>query len=224
MKFEILYPQAYPMAKFTLANREVIHAESSSLVALAGEIHVDTHFRGSQIRPHVHGAPGAETVFIHTFRALEEGAEILLASRIPGELTLETIPPAPAALVISPQAFLAATEKILIDNIIRGSGAYSARQGLHLLHCTGEGKVLLAVSGALHRVTLTGEPPLFLRASHLAGFTEGVRFRFRQVGGIRTTQILGELLDLQGAGTVLVQSRAWRPAGPAPGEPREGHA
>ena len=70
--------------------------------------------------------------------------------------------------------------------------------------------MLLSSFGAIHDVSLSQGEKFTVDTGHLVAFTEGIGFKVRKVGGIKSTLFSGEglVVDLTGPGRVLMQSRS----------------
>lgn len=91
-----------------------------------------------------------------------------------------------------------------------GAKTFFASEGLIMLRTSGTGKMLVSSYGAIHEMTLAAGERHTVDTGHLVAFTEGIGFRVRQVGGLKSTLFSGEglVVDLTGPGRVLLQSRS----------------
>lgn len=70
--------------------------------------------------------------------------------------------------------------------------------------------MLVSSYGAIHDAELKAGQRYTLYSGHLVAFTEGMDFRVRKVGGLKSTLFSGEglVVDLTGPGRLLMQSRS----------------
>ncbi len=79
-----------------------------------------------------------------------------------------------------------------------------------MLHASGQGKLVLSSYGAIHEVNLPAGQTYTIDTGHLVAFTEGMGFKVRRIGGLKSTLFSGEglVVDLTGPGRVLMQTRS----------------
>ncbi len=90
-----------------------------------------------------------------------------------------------------------------------GARTFFGSEGLFLLKATGRGPVVFSSYGAIHAVELGGSPYV-VDTGHVVGFTEGLTFDVRRVGGWKSTIFSGEglICEFRGTGTVYLQTRS----------------
>lgn len=78
-----------------------------------------------------------------------------------------------------------------------------------MLRARGRGQMLVSSYGAIHDMELASDQRYTVDSGHLVAFTEGMDFRVRKVGGLKSILFSGEGLvgDLTGPGRLLMQSR-----------------
>ena len=79
-----------------------------------------------------------------------------------------------------------------------------------MLHVTGTGKLLVSSYGAIHELTLAAGQKMTIDTGHLVAFSEGIGFKVRTIGGVKSTLFSGEglVVDLAGPGRILMQTRS----------------
>jgi uncharacterized protein (TIGR00266 family) len=99
---------------------------------------------------------------------------------------------------------------IEVDTKWGGAKTFFASEGFILLRASGSGKLLLSSYGAIHEVELGAGETYTVDTGHLVAFSEGMGFKVRRVGGVKSTLFSGEglVVDLTGPGRVLVQTRS----------------
>jgi uncharacterized protein (TIGR00266 family) len=99
---------------------------------------------------------------------------------------------------------------INLDTKWGGAKTFFASEGLIMLRASGTGKLLLSSFGAIHEVNLEAGQTYTVDTGHLVAFSEGIGFKVRRVGGLKSTIFSGEglVVDLTGPGRVLLQTRS----------------
>jgi uncharacterized protein (AIM24 family) len=70
--------------------------------------------------------------------------------------------------------------------------------------------MLVSSYGAIHEMELGPGEKYTVDTGHLVAFSEGIGFRVRTIGGVKSTMFSGEglVVDLTGPGRALLQSRS----------------
>ncbi len=209
MEIQILYRNTFPIAQILMEPGDAIVAESNSLVGMSSGLQVETKVRGGQIKSYIKDVSETEAYFLNTYSALETAAEVLLAPRLLGEIYTYNLGEREQSILITTDAFLAAHTNVEIETAWRGASTFQMSAGLQMLHCSGEGILVLSSFGAVHRIELEQEESFAVGRGHLVGFTETVTTRVRQLGGVRSAMLRGQeiLIELQGPGVDYLQTR-----------------
>jgi uncharacterized protein (TIGR00266 family) len=114
------------------------------------------------------------------------------------------------SLMVQSGSYVASAMDIEIDTKWSGAKTFFASEGLVMLRAQGSGKLLLSSYGAIHDMELPTGQTQTVDTGHLVAFTEGIDFRVRTIGGVKSTMFSGEglVVDLTGPGRVLLQSRS----------------
>ena len=104
---------------------------------------------------------------------------------------------------------MASSETIEIDTKFGGAKTFFSREGLFLLKLSGDGTVFLSSFGGIYKKELRNER-FIIDTGHLVAFTEGLDFRVKRVGGLKSTIFGGEGLvaEFYGSGTLYIQTRS----------------
>jgi uncharacterized protein (TIGR00266 family) len=210
VEIQILYRNTFPIAQVLMDPGEAIVAESTTLVGMSQGIQVETKVRSGQIKSYIKDVSESEAYYLNTYSTLENPAEVLLAPRLLGEVYTYNLGEREQSILITIDAFLAAQTNVEIDTAWRGASTFQMSAGLQMLHCSGEGILLLSSFGAVHRIELGPEQSFAVDRGHLVGFTETVTTRVRQLGGVRSALLRGQeiLIELQGPGNAYLQTRS----------------
>ncbi len=151
---------------------------------------------------------GGESFFINTYRAPTQGGEILLAPTLPGDIVVRSLED--EALLVQSGSYVASSEGVRLDTKWGGAKTFFAREGLFMLRASGTGTLLLSSYGAIHEMEIEAGQMYTVDTGHLVAFAEGMGFKVRRIGGLKSTLFSGEglVVDLTGPGRVLLQTRS----------------
>lgn len=208
MQFELLDKPDYGMAcvRFDQAGESLV-VESGSMVARDEAVAMKTEMRGGLLSAAKRKLLGGESLFMNTFTAGAAGDRLYLAPAPEGDLEVMEIRPG-ADLILQSGAFVAAEQGVTLDTKWAGFRGFLSGEGLFFLRATGSGRVLVNSYGGIHAVQVTSAPYI-VDTSHIVGFTDGLRFQIRKIGGIKSLFLSGEGLvcEFTGTGTLWVQTR-----------------
>ncbi|HEY9077500.1 MAG TPA: TIGR00266 family protein [Anaerolineaceae bacterium] len=210
METEILYRPSYSVAKIKLMPNERLLAEPGAMVSMSAGFQIETGTRGGMLKSLARSIFGGESFFTNLYRAPQQGGELLLAPALPGDiLPLEL---GEAAYLVQSGSFLASSTEIETDASWSGARTFFGGEGLIMLRCSGKGSLIISSYGAIHEVDLKPGQDITVDSGHLVAFPQQMNFRVRTIGGIKTTLLSGEgfVIDLQGPGKILLQTRSER--------------
>lgn len=208
MDIDIIYRPSYSLGVIRLAGGEQALVEGGSMVAMSQGVSLETKATGGFLKSLGRSLLGGESFFQNTYRAPAAGGTIYVAPPLPGDLS--TMELRNESILIQSGAYVASEMGIQIDTKWGGAKTFFASEGLILLRASGSGKVVLSSYGAIHEVDLGAGEMLTVDTGHLVAFNEGVGFKVRAIGGIKSTLFSGEglVVDLSGPGKVLLQTRS----------------
>lgn len=210
MRAEILYRPSYSMAIVDLEPNEEIRVEAGSMVSMTEGITLETKAEGGLLKSLSRTFLGGESFFINVFRAPQYGGQINLAPELPGDMMILEMRGEAEAMLIQSGSFIACSMGIETDEKWGGAKTFFASEGFFMIRAKGEGLVFLASYGAIHPVDLDAGQRYTVDGGHLVAFSEGMGFKVRPVGGIRSAVLSGEglVVDLTGPGRVYMQTRS----------------
>ena len=205
MNYEILYKPSFSALKVTLSAGESIIAEAGAMVSMSEGINIETKARGGIFGSLKRSVLGGESFFMNTFTASKEG-EVIFAPPLPGDIYPVELS---GTIYTQSHAYIASTEGITIDTKWGGAKTFFSREGLFLLKITGNGTVFLSSYGAIHEIKLQAGQKYTVDTGHIVSFEEGVGYKVKTVGGIKSTLFSGEGLvcELTGPGKITLQTR-----------------
>lgn len=208
MRAEILYRPSYSMAVVDLAPFEEISVEAGAMVSMTEGMTLKTRPEGGLIRSLSRSLLGGQSFFVNVFQAPDFGGQINLAPTLPGDMMILELKG--ESLLVQGGSYIASSTGIEIDTKWGGAKTFFASEGLIMLRAGGVGLLLLSSYGAIHPVDLAPGQHYTIDTGHLVSFSEGMGFRVRNVGGMRSTLFSGEglVVDLTGPGRVYMQTRS----------------
>lgn len=208
MEIEIKYRPSYSLAVTRLAPGEVIQVEGGAMVGFSAGVTLETKARGGILKSLARSVLGGESFFVNTYRAPAQGGEILLAPALPGDMAVRSLQG--ETLLVQSGSYVASSEALELDTKWGGAKTFFAREGLFMLRVSGTGILLLSSYGAIHEMDLEAGQTYTVDTGHLVAFTEGMGFKVRRIGGIKSTLFSGEglVVDLTGPGRMLLQTRS----------------
>ena len=208
MQVEIRYRPSYSLALVKLDPGEAIRAEAGAMVSMSPGLALETKVAGGLLAGLKRSLLGGESFFMNTYRAPAQGGEIALAPVLPGDMIVREL--RDESLLVQSGSYVASSEGINLDTKWSGARTFFAREGLIMLRVSGTGKLILSSYGAIHEVDLGPGESYTVDTGHLVAFTEGMGFKVRTVGGLKSTLFSGEglVVDLTGPGKVLIQTRS----------------
>jgi len=208
MRAEILYRPSYSMAIVDLAPHEEIRVESGSMVSMTEGMKLKTQMEGGILRSLTRSVLGGESFFLNVFQAPAAGGQINLAPTMPGDMMILEMQG--ESLLVQSGSYVASSLGITIDAKWGGAQTFFASEGLIMLRARGEGLLILSSYGAIHPIDLAPGQRYTIDTGHLVSFSEGMGFRVRTAGGVRSTLLSGEglVVDLTGPGRVYMQTRS----------------
>ncbi len=208
MQVEIRYRPSYSLALVKLDPGEAIRAEAGAMVSMSPGLALETKVTGGLLAGLKRSFLGGESFFMNTYRAPAQGGEIALAPVLPGDMIVREL--RDESLLVQSGSYVASSEGINLDTKWSGARTFFAREGLIMLRVSGTGKLILSSYGAIHEVDLGPGESYTVDTGHLVAFTEGMGFKVRTVGGLKSTLFSGEglVVDLTGPGKVLIQTRS----------------
>jgi len=191
-----------------LGPNEEIRVESGAMVSMSQGVTVETKAAGGILKSLARSVLAGESFFQNTFRAPAGGGEVTVAPALPGDLFVLEL--RNESLLVQSGSYVASETGINLDTKWGGAKTFFASEGLIMLRASGTGKLLLSSFGAIHEVNLEAGQTYTVDTGHLVAFSEGIGFKVRRVGGLKSTIFSGEglVVDLTGPGRVLLQTRS----------------
>ncbi|MBO4401706.1 MAG: TIGR00266 family protein [Selenomonadaceae bacterium] len=210
MKYEILYPEAFPVVKFKLNRGEKIKAESDAMIAMSGSVDVEGKMEGGILSGLARKVLSGESMFFQELTAKRGDGEVLLGHQLPGGI-LDLELDGTYGLIVQKNGFLASTEGINVStkaqNLMRG---LFSGEGFFILHVEGKGTVFISSYGVIHPVNLEDGEEVIIDNGHLVAWPDYMEYKIEKASsGWISSMTSGEGLvcRFRGPGVVLIQTR-----------------
>ncbi len=208
MKYEILYRPSYALLKVALQSGEAVSAEAGAMVSMSSSIEMETKAKKGFLGALKRSILGGESFFLNTFKASGGPGEVTFAPSLPGDIYALELKN--QTMYAQSGAYIASSPEIEIDTKWGGAKTFFSKEGLFLLKIKGTGKVFLSSFGAIHEIELKNGEKYIVDTGHIVAFADGIGYKVRKVGGLKSTLFSGEGLvcELTGPGKILIQSRS----------------
>jgi uncharacterized protein (TIGR00266 family) len=207
MQTEILYQPSFSLCRVTLNSGEQIRAEGGAMVSMAG-VDIETGATGGLLKSLGRSLLGGESFFQNTFTARQDGAEVMLAPELPGDIKVMAMSGAP--LIVQSGSYLASSLSIDVSTKWGGAKSFFGGEGLFMLQCSGSGTLMVSSYGAIHAVSLAAGQQYTIDSGHIVAFAAGMSYQVQKAGNWKSTILGGEglVVELMGPGDVYLQTRS----------------
>lgn len=190
----------YGMFTITIPRGASLKAENGAMAWMNPSISMKSTMSGG-IKRMLSG----EKLFINTFTADRQDADIALAPATPGDVAhiyLED-----ETVYLQNGSYLASSPEIALDIDFQGFKGFFSGEKLFMISCTGTGDLWFNTFGGLLEIPVSGN--YVVDTGHIVGFTGGLSYTVHPVGGLKSLFLSGEGLvcRFSGSGTLWVQTR-----------------
>ena len=210
MKYEILYPEAFPVVKFHLERGEKIKAESDAMIAMSATIDVEGKLEGGILSGLARKFLSGESMFFQELHATRGAGEVLLAHSQPGGI-LDLELDGSYGLRVQKNGFLAGSDTIQVEtkaqNLMQG---IFGGEGFFILRVSGRGTVFVSSYGVIHPVNLEAGEEILIDTGHLVAWPDYMEYTVEKASkGWISSFTSGEMAvcRFRGPGIVLIQTR-----------------
>jgi uncharacterized protein (TIGR00266 family) len=209
MQYEILDSPDFGFIRVSFDGPgEKLTTESAAMVARDTQVSMTTNMPGGLLGAAKRKLLGGESLFQNTFTASGPGQRLLLAPAPEGDVRAHALARG-EHLFLSSGNWLASGAGVTLDTKWGGARGFFSGTGFFLLRCEGEGPVFFSSYGAIHEVEV-GPQGFICDTSHVVGFTGGLTYSVRKVGGIKSLFLSGEGLvcEFRGQGRLWISTRS----------------
>lgn len=208
---------SYALAIVKLNKGEKLVAEAGSMVAHSPGLMINTGFQGTgggflnMITAILAGIArkflAGESMFVNNFVATKDGAEVMLAPAMSGDI-IEVDLDGTNPITVQAESYLASSPGVQVGLVFGGISMLLSGEGAFFLKCTGKGKLLINSYGAIEKIDLD-ENGYVADNGHVVGWQGKVTHTMRKAGGFMASMTSGEgmVIEFKGTGTVWVQTR-----------------
>jgi uncharacterized protein (TIGR00266 family) len=209
MKYDILDSPDFALLQLTLDAGDKIVAESGAMVAMDGQVRIETNMRGGLLGAAKRKLLGGESLFQNTYTAGASGQRLYLAAASEGDLCARQLAAGEEFFLQSGCYVAHHGEQMVLDTKFGGVKGFFSGVGLFMLKVVGPGTVFYGSYGALHAVELDGQAGYTIDTGHIVGFTSGLSYSVGTFGGFKGLFFSGEglIANFTGKGTVYAQTR-----------------
>ncbi|RLI96779.1 MAG: TIGR00266 family protein [Candidatus Aenigmatarchaeota archaeon] len=202
---------AYPVLVVELGLGEAVVAEAGAMMAMEGNINVETRTAGGLGRAILRKLTAGESIFVNTFRGGEGGGKVWLAPSVPGVIVYAELKD--SGIVIQDTSYLAHHGDVDYELKWKGLKGLLAEKNLVWLRLHGTGGVWFNSYGGIIEKELKPDEQLTVDTGHLVAFQDTIDFSIGKFGGWKSFMFGGEglTIKLKGPGKVYIQTRILPP-------------
>lgn len=209
MQYEIRQKPNFSIARvvFDRPGEELI-AEAAAMVAKDSGVEMKTQMRGGFLQAAKRKMLGSESLFQNTFTASQAGESIWVAPPAEGDILafdLDGTQP----IFMSSGNYIASGAGVELDTQWKGGKGFFSGTSMFMLRASGEGPLFMGSYGGIHAVDV-GPEGYVVDNYHIVGFTGGLDYTVRKVGGLVSLFAGGEGLvcHFSGQGRVWISTRS----------------
>ena len=210
LKYEILYPEAFPIVECYLERGESIKAESDAMIAMSPTIDVEGKMDGGILRGLARKFLSGESLFFQELVARRGAGKVLFGhSQVGGIMDVEL--DGSYGLTIQKNGFLASTQGIDVDTTVQNlARGILSGEGFFVLNARGRGTIFVSSYGVIHPINLDNGEEVIIDNGHLVAWPDYMNYKIERAssGWISSfTSGEGVVCRFKGPGVVLIQTR-----------------
>ena len=203
-----IFGDSLPAVTITLDRGESIYTQSGGMSWMTDNLSMETNMKGGFLKGLGRMLSG-ESLFMVTYTAQADGAEITFASSFPGSIVAVDI--GNGDIIVQKSAFLCAQPSVELSihfNKKLGAGFFGG-EGFIMQRLSGGGMAFFEIDGACYEKVLAPGEVLKVDTGNVAAFEAGVGFEVETVKGFKNILFGGEglfLTRLTGPGRIWLQT------------------
>ena len=206
MKHEIKHGPSFASLFLELEPGEAVRTEAGAMVGMSTNLDIKTKAYGGFLKALLRRLLGGESVFQNTYTAKEGAGSLIVSPTLPGEVRHYKIEKG-KPLTLQGSSFLASSPDVAMKTKYGGLKSMVSGEGLFLLEMKGDGDLWFNSYGNIVEVDVDGE--YVVDTGHIVAFEQGLSFKVKRVGGLKSTLFSGEgfVAGFKGKGKLYIQSR-----------------
>ncbi len=209
-KYQILYPEAFPIVEYHMERGEHLKAESDAMISMSTTIDVEGKMEGGVISGLMRSVLAGESFFFQELVASRGPGTVLFGHALPGGI-MDVDLDGSYDLIVQKDGFLAGTENIRVDTKLQNplKGLFSG-EGFFLVRIGGRGTVFVSSYGVIHPINLEDGEEIIIDNGHLVAWPDYMDYKLEKAssGWISSlTSGEGIVCRFKGPGTILIQTR-----------------
>jgi len=209
MQYEIRQRPNFSIARVTFdAPGEQLVVEAAAMVAKDSALQMQTSMRGGLMGAAKRKLLGGESLFQNTFTASKAGETIWVAPAAEGDMLAFDMDGS-QSIFMSSGNYIASGPGITLDSSFQGGKGFFSGTSFFMLEAKGQGLLFLGSYGGIHPVQV-GPEGYVVDNYHIVGFTQGLQYNVKRIGGMKSFFAGGEGLvcEFSGQGTVWISTRS----------------
>lgn len=206
MKFEVKHGPSFASLFLNLEAGEQVRTEAGAMVGMSDNLSIKTKAYGGFFKAMVRRLFGGESVFQNTYSAQGGAGELILSPTLPGQIKHVELVKG-KSFILQGSAFLASSPSVALKTKYGGLKSMVSGEGLFLLETKGAGDLWYNSYGNIVEVEVDGS--YVVDTGHIVAFEDGLKFKVKKVGGLKSTLLSGEgfVAHFSGKGKLYIQSR-----------------
>ena len=219
MNIEIVQRPFSSAAKVSLAAQETVVAEGGAMIAMSGNMAVETKVNKSEggglgglIKGMARKLAG-EGLFLNYFTAGSDGGDVYLATSLPGDMALIELDGS-KSIKVQNSSFVAHESSVDMNISWEGMKNMFSGENMIWLTMSGSGKLLINAFGSIYPIQVDGE--YIVDTGNIAAYEDTLSFSIGKAGKSWVSSFLGGeglVCRFKGTGTVWCQTHADKPFG-----------
>ncbi|RLI30715.1 TIGR00266 family protein [Candidatus Bathyarchaeota archaeon] len=207
MEYELIGQPAYTALKVYLRPGESVTSEAGAMMAIEGDVQIETHTAGGVAKGLLRRVLAGETLFLNTYTAGPGGGVVWLAPSPPGHIAY--IPLQGGGIIVQDMSYLAHHGNTQQDIVWRGLRGMIAEGNLFWLRISGYGGVWVNSYGHVVEKTLQAGEKMIVDNFHFVAMSDTVEWNVRKFGSLKSFFFGGEgfVIDVEGPGLIYLQTR-----------------
>ncbi len=197
-----------PAVELTFNQGESIFTQSGGMTWMSSHFKMDTNMKGGLMKGLGRMLSG-ESLFMATYTAEADGAQMTLASTFPGSIVVLQLDGA-KEVICQKSAFLCATSGVQLSAAVtRAKAGFFGGEGFIMQKVSGTGLVFLELDGTVVEKRLAPGERLKVDTGNIAAYESSVSYSAETVKGFKNILFGGEglfLSVLEGPGKVYLQT------------------